>query len=222
MPDISATSSRNAAHLPRKPERANGRRRYEQLLDAAERLVERGGSAALTLQNLAREAAVPMASCYHFFPGPAAVSVALSERYFAAFGDLVMQPIPDRQALTWQDIVALLFRRAVEYYRQHPYAQSLLLGCDHSWHIRCADTANNRQLAESVAELIGQDFPDAEPVELVEAIMRCVTIADSLLALSIIEKGEVTADCDSEIGLIACAYLEQKFLVSPHPGSTVA
>jgi AcrR family transcriptional regulator len=74
--------------FPRKPERANGRLRYEALLDAAEHLLQREGPAALTIKRLAQEAGVPMASVYHFFPGPAAVPVGLAERYSLGFQEV--------------------------------------------------------------------------------------------------------------------------------------
>ncbi|MFM9977131.1 MAG: TetR/AcrR family transcriptional regulator [Sphingomonadaceae bacterium] len=198
-------------NTPRRPERANGRRRYEMLLDAAERLLERDSAAALTIQNLAREADVPMASVYHFFPSAPAVSIALSERYMAAFAELVMRPILGHQSMGWQAIIALLFRRAVRFYQQHPYAQTLVLGSDHSWQIRRADMANNRRLAQSVAQLIGDDFSHVTTAALIEAIVVSISMADGMFTLSIIEHGAVTPECGDEVALAVCAYLEKKF-----------
>jgi AcrR family transcriptional regulator len=196
---------------PRRPERANGLRRYEQLLDAAERLLTRSSSEELTIQKLAREAKVPMASVYHFFPGPAAISVALSERYMAGFAELVGKPIPGRAAKSWQEIVSVLVRRAVSFYREHPYAQTLVLGSDHSWAIRQSDLANNRALADPVLALIGDKFAGVSADVLREAIVIGINLGDSVYSLSVAEQGEITPQFGREAAIAICGYLNAKF-----------
>jgi AcrR family transcriptional regulator len=202
--------SRDLVH-PRKPQRANGRAKYELLLDAAERLLQETGPAGLTIQQLALEAGVPMPSVYHFFPGPVAVSVGLSERYLAGLSDAIGQPLPDSDAMSWQDIVATLMRRAVAYYTAHPYAQRLILGSDHSAQIRQSDLANNRLLASFVADLIGPKFPHVAPDALLAAIMVGITIGDAVLTLSIHEQGQITPDYGQEAVVAICGYMSARF-----------
>ncbi|MCX7345659.1 MAG: TetR/AcrR family transcriptional regulator [Alphaproteobacteria bacterium] len=206
------------AGRPRKPERANGRRRYEMLLDAAERLLVREGPDALTIQRLAKEAHVPMASVYHFFPSPAAVSVGLSERYLAGFGELVGRPIENVTRMTWQDIVATLIDRGVAYYSDHPYAQRLILGSDHSWQIRSADLANNRLLAASIAELLADQFPHVNREELLQAVIVGISIGDAIFTLSIFDQGTITPDFGREATVAICGYLSTKFGQAPDSG----
>jgi AcrR family transcriptional regulator len=200
---------------PRKPQRANGKQRYEMLLDAAERLLLRAGPTGLTIQKLAHEAGVPMPSVYHFFPGPVAVSIGLSERYLAGLSDAIGQPVPDVGAMAWQDIVATLMSRAVTYYSAHPYAQRLILGSDHSVQIRQSDLANNRLLAAFVADLIGSKFPHVAPGALLEAIIVGITIGDAILTLSILEQGQVTPASGQEAVTAICGYMSAKFNVAP-------
>lgn len=196
---------------PRRPERSNGQRRYELLLDAAERLLTRATGDDLTIQKLAREAKVPMASVYHFFPGPAAISVALSERYMAGFAELVGRPIPGRAAKSWREIIGLLINRTVRFYREHPYAQTLVLGSDHSWAIRQSDLANNRALADPIVALIGDKFVGVQTDALREAIVVGISIGDAVYSLSIAEQGEITPHYGREAAIAICAYLDAKF-----------
>jgi AcrR family transcriptional regulator len=196
---------------PRKPERANGRRSYEALLDAAEQLLMRDGPAALTIQRLAKEAGVPMASVYHFFPSPAAVSVGLSERYLAGFGELVGRPIENVTRMSWQDIVGTLIDRGVAYYTAHPYAQRLILGSDHSWHIRTSDLANNRLLATAIAELLADGFPDVDRGDLLQAVIVGISIGDAIFTLSIFDQGTITPGFGHEAATAICGYLTAKF-----------
>ena len=66
--------------LPREPQRARGRARYEILLDAADAaLAERNGS-EITLVDAASRAGVPLASVYHYFPSNVALLVGLARR----------------------------------------------------------------------------------------------------------------------------------------------
>jgi AcrR family transcriptional regulator len=205
---------------PRKPIRANGRRRYEVLLDAAERLLLREGPGALTIQHLAQEAMVPMASIYHFFPDPSAVAVGLSERYLAGMSETLGQPIDGVDGMAWQEIVATLIRRGHAYYAAHPYAQRLILGSDHSWRIRGADLEGNAQLAVGIAGLLSDHFPGVTFAEMVRATTVAISINDALFTLSIFENGSITEDCVAEATLAVCSYFSAKF--PPRDTSRVA
>jgi AcrR family transcriptional regulator len=209
--DARPTDQSGSPNTPRKPERANGRKSYDALLDAAERLLMREGPDALTIHRLSREAGVPTASVYHFFPSPAAISVGLSERYLTGFAELVGRPFDNLADMSWQDIVATLIDRAVDYYIAHPYAQRLVLGSDHSWHIRSADLANNRLLAQSVAALLEDSFPGVAPDALLHAVTIGITLGDAVFTLSIFDHGQITRACADDAKVAICGYLSQKF-----------
>jgi AcrR family transcriptional regulator len=196
---------------PRVPVRANGRLRYELLLDAAERLLQRGDLPALTIKALAQEAGVPMASVYHFLPHPDAVAIALSQRYLTGLEAALCAPMADVAALGWPGIVATLNRRAVHYYRQHPYAQVLILGSDHSWAIRQADLANNRRIAETIVALLAEFFPAATPDALMATVVSGITMGDALFSLSIAEHGAITDALARDAWLAVCSFLAAQY-----------
>jgi AcrR family transcriptional regulator len=198
------------ADSPRRPQRANGMARYQHLLDAAEALLARDGSGALTIQALAREAGVPMASVYHYFPSAPAVSVALSERYMAGFHELAAQPIEGFEAMTWEEVVTILVQRGVAFYRAHPYAQTLVLGSDHSWHIRRADLDNNRAMVAGIATLITDKLPPIPPEPLAEAVFIGIGLADAVFSLSIAEHGHITDAYAEEAATAICGYMARK------------
>jgi AcrR family transcriptional regulator len=204
---------------PRRPVRANGRRRFESLLDAAERVLQSGGTAPLTIRNIAREAGVPMASVYHFLPHPSAVSVALSERYLEGLEARICAPIARNSTRHWARIIAILIRRGVGFYRDHPYAQQLILGSDHSWTIRRADLANNRRIADAIATFLAGKFPQVEQQCLLDAVVTGITIADAVFALSIAEHGRITDRLARESWCAVCGYLAARFRRAPPPPS---
>lgn len=208
---IEAESSTADTNVPRKPERVNGRRRYAELVAAAERLLERDGLAHLTIQKIAREAKVPMASVYHFFPSPTAACLAVAETFLDGFAAALSEEIDNLEAMAWRDVIAVLQARTVEFYANHPYAGSLLLGSDRSWHIRQHDLANNRAMAETISRLIARHFPWVEPNALERGIVNAISIGDAIWALSIAEHGRITPDYADEALLAACSYIEARF-----------
>jgi AcrR family transcriptional regulator len=196
---------------PRKPERENGKRRYAVLLAAAEKLLERDGLEALTIQNIAREAGVPMASVYHFFPSPMAACVAVAETYLDGFASNIQREVPGIADLNWREIIVILKQRTVDYYRAHPYAQRIILGSEVSWHIRQADLANNRMMAQMVCDLIADQFPGTEEQALLNAVAVCISIGDAIWSLSISEHDVITKQYAEEAVIAECAYLAAKF-----------
>lgn len=215
-----AVTDRSSTRRPRLPVRANGQRRYDQLLDAAERLLARSGSEALTIRALAHEASVPMASVYHFLPHPAAVSIALAERYLAGLEACICAPIAAVAGLSWGEMVAILNRRAVAFYQKHPYAQVLILGSDYSLAIRRADLANNRRIAAAVAGFLRDALPGTGPDELLEIVVTGITIGDAIFSLSVIEAGAISDTAAREAWLAVCGYLSARFQIAlPDPQS---
>lgn len=206
------------ASTPRKPQRANGRARYDRLVSAAEALLEREGLEALSIQQIAKEAGVPMASVYHFFPSSAAACVAVAESYLAGFAGTVTRPISGYEALGWRDVIAVLMRRTVEYYRAHPYAQRLILGSDYSWHIRQADLLNNQSMAQDVIGLVRAKFLGAGEAELLEALVVAISLGDAVWALSVARHEVITRQYLEEAILAACSYLAAKFPQSDGDG----
>lgn len=204
------TASPPAPDTPRMPQRANGIARYQLLLDTAETLLAREGSEALTIQTLAREAGVPMASVYHYFPGPVAVSLGLYDRYVAGFQEIAAQPIDGLEALTWQEVIAVLVQRGVTFYRAHPDAQTLVLGSDHSWHIRRADLASNRAMVAGIADLIGDKLPPLPREPLEEAIFIGISVGDAVFSLSIALHGSITDAYAEEAVTAICGYMAGK------------
>lgn len=197
--------------LPRRPMRSNGRVRYELLLDAAERLLQQTDGHPLTIQRIAREAGVPTASVYHFLPHPASVAVALSQRYFDGLEAAICAPVPDQSALPWPALVRMFNRRGLAYYRAHPYAQTLVLGSDHSWAIRKADLTNNRRIAQSIAAALAHEFTDVPAELLHDAVVVGMSIGDTLFTLSIAETGSISDALADEAWFAACAYIAARF-----------
>jgi AcrR family transcriptional regulator len=65
----------------REPRQERGQRRVDEILDAAETLVEEVGAAATSVQEIAKRSGASVGSIYHFFPTKEAIFDALRERH---------------------------------------------------------------------------------------------------------------------------------------------
>jgi AcrR family transcriptional regulator len=198
------------SNVPRKPERANGKRRYAELVGAAERLLEREGLAHLTIQKIAKEAGVPMASVYHFFPSPTAACLAVAETFLEGFAKVLGEEIAGADVMEWHQIIGVLQRRTIDFYDAHPYASALILGSDRSWYIRQYDLANNKAMAETIARLIQPYFAAVNSQSLLSAITTAISISDAVWALSVAEHGRIMPDYADDALLAVCSYLAAK------------
>src|SRR5215213_4210464 len=68
----------------RVPRQERGRRRIDEILDAAAALIGEVGAEAVTVQALAARAGASKGSMYHFFPDRESVFLALAERHVGA------------------------------------------------------------------------------------------------------------------------------------------
>ncbi len=194
--------------LPRRPTRANGVARYNQLLKAAEAVVESEGADALTIQSIAAQARVPMASVYHFFPNPAAACIAIAESHLDNFAVLLAKPVRKSSSQTFRSFIATIMKRIVDYYNANPAALKLMLGSDHSWRIRRADLANNLRLATAAAQALHQQYGLKHTAELQKKLMITVTICESIWSLSVADKGRITKGYADELLTIVTNYLQ--------------
>ena len=76
-------------HTRRVPSQRRSRERVERILDAAATLVVRNGVDAMTTQEIARSAGVPVASLYQYFGDKEDVLIALAGRDMAEMDDEV-------------------------------------------------------------------------------------------------------------------------------------
>lgn len=65
----------------REPRQERGQRRVDEILDAAEALVQEVGAAATSVQEIAKRSGASVGSIYHFFPTKEAIFDALRERH---------------------------------------------------------------------------------------------------------------------------------------------
>ena len=113
----------------RAPQRSNGIKRREALLNAAAQIITEAGLSGLTLHATARRARSSIGSVYHFFSDKDQLLDALRGRHRQDMSD-IMGRIAEISTAEWKamstaEVINSLFGRPILYYSAHPYALQL-------------------------------------------------------------------------------------------------
>ena len=198
--------SKNAI-TPRKPARANGKERYDALLDALESLLLTEPEGDITLAGIAAAAGVPAASVYHFFPTKAAAYVALAETYLTALNETLSRPIFSGSVEKWEDLYDIGAAAGRAYYEAHPAALILLFGTECRYHVRQLDLLNNRKIGENLLDAIDRRFVLPPRSTLLKPFELAVEIHDAVWGASYLNHGRITDEHFREGGRAVKRYL---------------
>ncbi|WP_237055439.1 TetR/AcrR family transcriptional regulator [Microbulbifer sediminum] len=194
--------------LPRKPQRKNGREKYEKLLDNLETLLSEREASEITLADLSDAAGVPTASIYHFFPSKDAALTALAERYFETnFHEEAFRPA-GAEFSSWQELVCLVCERALSYYQSNTSMQKLRFGPDASWAIRDLILSNNQRLAQILYDSCIREFQLPDSNDWNSRFLVAISISHTLWSLSYTLYGRITGEMTSESKRATIAYLK--------------
>ncbi len=108
---------------PRPPRQERGRRRIDEILDAAARLVEEVGPEAVTVQAISARAGASKGSMYYFFPDRESVLAALVERHVEALRAWLADERTARAAAAAASVggaVRAFLEPVDAYVRRHP------------------------------------------------------------------------------------------------------
>jgi AcrR family transcriptional regulator len=187
------------------PMQRRSRRRFEEVLDAADRLLEHSDPADISIYALAPEAGMSAPSIYHFFRSPTLVLMALADRYLRSFLALMDEPLP-AGLTTWQEIEGIFFERAREFFEAHAPARKLLLGAGYSSEIRKRDLNNDVLIAERALAAFRQVFVLPASPGLLEHFVEMIVINEAIWALSYHRHGRITDEMNERARLARVSY----------------
>jgi len=186
-----------------------GEERRQRLLDSAASLLARREIAEISLEDIARDADIPVTSAYHFYPDKHHLLTALAARYGEAFERIVLKPLPSAQIERWEDVIARLIDRAVRYYRDNPAARKLLIDGKTPSDIKLADRIHDRAIGALLEAAIARHFVLPEFPERSDVFYHAVEIVDVLLQVSVIRFGRITPTMVRHARIGSVAYLRE-------------
>ncbi len=184
-----------------------GEQRRDELMQAAEKLLESREIADISLEDVARAAGIPVASAYHFYPDRQALFSALAARISAGFLPILSQPLPPRQRREWKAVLRAAIHRAARFYERHPAARKLLLDGKAPAEIRMAERLRDKSVALLVEGVYDSYFVLPAFIGRTEVFFHTVEIADLIFQLSVMQHGRITPKMERHAFIASEAYL---------------
>lgn len=98
----------------------------EAMLDAAVKLLKRGGASAITTNRIAETAGVSIGSVYQYFPNKNALFVALHERHIDLVAQVIRRRMTECTDSSLEHLVESLVEGMVEVHTRDPELSELL------------------------------------------------------------------------------------------------
>ena len=188
--------------------RAPGRKRRQQLLDAAYNLLCEKEIEDISFRDIATRAGIPEGSAYHFFANRfdlfAELAGALSEKFSRAHE----RSVPASRRQTRRALAEYLVDVGARIYAKTPPARQLFIGGKTPYEVKQADRDNDRDVADAMRDSFARYFlvPDTEEVR--DAFYYFIEITDLMFTLSVVEHGKITPAMLKEAKRAGVAYLE--------------
>jgi AcrR family transcriptional regulator len=139
----------------RTPRQERSRHKIELMLEAAMRLLDKGGYAALTTNAIAATAGVSIGTLYQYFPNKAAILDTLAEREVASLSERITAVMTDAAPLDPQARVARIVRAVAAGYGRRNEVHRLVM--EHSL------GRGSQRLTPTINRLIELMTADARP-----------------------------------------------------------
>jgi AcrR family transcriptional regulator len=110
----------------RKPVQQRAQATVDATLDAAVRILQRGGIAAITTNRIAETAGVSIGSVYQYFPNKHAVFLALHQRHIAQVDHIMRQHLSRPDLETLDDLIGSMIDGMIAAHEVNPELFELL------------------------------------------------------------------------------------------------
>jgi len=206
MPADGSTGA--AVALRRVPRQERSRRRVEEVLDAAARLVLERGVDALTTRDIAEGAGVPVASLYQYFSGKEEILLALAQRDMEEMDAQVAGDLARVEVLSMSGLVRTTMLAFVAVYRRRQAFVEIYLRGRSNAAVREFGREHNARVAQMLQEYAvetGLATPDLTPT-----IARlAVEVGDRIFQLAYEQDLDGDAELVEEGIALVSAYLER-------------
>ena len=195
----------------RRPRQQRAQHKVELILEAAMRLLDKGGLAALTTNAVAETAGVSIGTLYQYFPNKEAILEALAEREFAELSARVLTVLQDRSVASPQERIGRILRAVTASYGERPRVQRLV--------VETSLAGSARRVAPLVEQILrlltsADRPPNAVPMTEAEAEAFVLTNAFVGVIRAMIMRPDISAPAQAAIeaamGRLITSYIEYR------------
>ena len=190
------------------PSQERSRRRVEEMLDAAARLVVDQGVEALSTRDIATAAGAPVASLYQYFADKEGVLLALAERDMAEMDEQVLTDLGRVEVLSVASLVRTTMSAFVAvYHRRRAFVEIYLRGRSNPA-VNEFGRQHNIQIAETL-RAFAIDAGLADPGLSPTIALLAVEVGDRVFQLAFEHDAEGDPELVEEGIILVTSYLER-------------
>ncbi len=185
---------------------ARGEARRKHLFETALQMLREQHVEDITYQDISRRAEIPLASCYHFFPGKMELFAALIDYKGDWFAEVSIAALRPR-AETWAELLNRLIDAIADHYNGDLAFAQLFSAWKIPRSVYPAHDAAYQEAAERMTRAFDRQFLRT-PIENELAVFAFTTrLVDAALVSSLELYGKVTQFHREEGKRAACSYL---------------
>ena len=191
---------------PRGPQN-RGLERRRKLLDTTLTIFETTPIEDVSYQDIAAAAEIPLPSCYHFYPGKVDLIRALAEHQTELFNEMTFAPIPPEDVSSWENVVEIWLRRAIQFHQESYARRQIFLGRHMPAEVRIDKQLREKGIAAQLHAMIGDHFAIPDAPELDRVFFQAIEISTLMVSLDYMEKGQLDDESAHFAGLAMLSYL---------------
>ena len=167
------------------PQQERSRRRWEAILDAAERLLARDGYNNTTTNAIAGEADVSIGSLYQYFGNKEGIVRTIADRYLERLAALNREVLGDDELaqIPLPEMLDRMIDPFVAFHLNNPAFGQLMLGSDVSAELAAATADMDEAVIERIRQMISLRAPGISPERAALMARTCKAMVKALFAL---------------------------------------
>jgi len=201
------TSSQKGA---KRPNQARSKAKVEAILRAAETLLAKHTQEEIGPYEIAKEAGIPPASVYYFFPALddlwAELTVNISRRSTMSILQTGLSS-ESAAATNWQALFALNLKSIVDFYNKNPALAELILGPNSSREIYAAFDEGYLTSARIAEKILKKYFQLPNIPKLRLKLVTAMTASEAIMKKSYRTHGFITDELEQESLGLLIAYM---------------
>jgi len=194
----------------KRPNQARSKARVEAILNAAETLLEKHAVEEIGPYEIAKEADVPPASVYYFFPAVEDLWAELTLNFSRRGNINILETgLHNKEvaASGWQTMFTLGLESIVNFYNEHPAPAKLILGPTTSKEIWAAFDKDNLTGAKISEKLLKKYYHLPKIPKLQLKLLTAITASEAIMRQSYRAHGHITDAAKGESLKLLISYL---------------
>lgn len=193
----------------RVPVQKRSREKFEQTLQAAEKLISEQGVDNTSIPEISKLTGSPRATIYQYFPDKNVLFAYLAERHMQKLTDLLEETHQASECQDWQRYIHDLLHTSADYYNAHPVAKVLLLNGPFGDSDMMAHKLKHQTLSKLILTALDTAGVDYQFPDSPDVLIIAIEIGFAIIRYGYWYEEQISAEVLDQAELVIVNYLQQ-------------